>query len=43
MIHEKLMTKIGKLQEYEVLSTGERIEDYTGMEKVFKNGICVIF
>ena len=28
-----------KLQEYGVLSTGERIEDYTVIEKVFKNGM----
>ena len=26
------------LQRYEILNPGERIESYTGMEKVFKNG-----
>lgn len=32
-----------KLQEYEVLSTGERIENYVEMETVFKNGIMRTF
>lgn len=30
---------IASLQEYEVLSMGERIEDHLEMEKVFKNGM----
>lgn len=27
------------LQKYEILSPGERIESFGGMEKVFKNGM----
>ena len=32
---------IASLQEYEVLSMGERIEDHLEMEKVFKNGMII--
>ena len=30
------------LQKYEILSPGERIESFAGMEKVFKNGMLGI-
>ena len=30
------------LQKYEILSPGERIEGYAGMEKVLKNGMLAI-
>ena len=30
------------LQKYEILSPGERIESFVGMEKVFKNGMLGI-